>query len=263
MDMKAKLILHRTKKMIGLSFLLLLLFSSCINHKRTTMIKQDDRKATEFNIDNPRETAYKIQTGDQLFIKVHSLDPKTSRFFQSDLPNLMNDNYLYLNSYTVDDEGFISFSFIDKVHVQGKTTQEAQKKVQETINEYFNEVNVVLKLINFQVSVMGEVDKPGTYTINREYANVLQAISLAGGANDIADIKQVKLIRQTPSGSIVKIIDMSELNLLSNENYHLMPNDILYLDPRPIKSFRYGEFPYSLLLSIASTGMLVYTIFFN
>jgi polysaccharide biosynthesis/export protein len=241
--------------------LAMVMLGSCVNYKKVSLIKESDKGATRIDIENPRETSYKIQTGDQLYIKVHSLDPQTSRFFQSEFPNLMNPTYLYLNSYTVDEEGYIGFSFVDKLKVQGKTIQIAQKDIQKVLNEYFKDVTVIVKLVNFQVTLMGEVSSPGNYTFNREYANILQAIGLAGGVSDFADIKKVKLIRQTPSGSVVKIIDLSQMDLLSQDHYHLMPNDIIYIDSRPVKSYTQRAVPYGLFLSILSTGLVVYSLF--
>ncbi len=248
----------------GLILLMLVLIaSSCVNHRKVSLVREDDRQATEFSVENPRETSYKVQTGDQLYIKVHSLDPNTSRLFQSDLPNLMNPTYMYLNSYTVNEQGAISFSFIDQIFVQDKTVEEVQKEIQTVLDEYFNEINVIVKLVNFQISVMGEVQKTGTYTIHREYANILQALSMAGGVNDFADINRAKLIRQTPTGTVVKIVDLSELDLLAKDYYHLMPNDIIYLDSRPIKSYTQRAVPYGVFLSVFSTALVIYNVFID
>lgn len=247
-------------KNIWLAGLIVFTLSSCVNQKKVTLLKEGKQQATVIDIDNPRQTAYIIQTGDQLYIKVYSLDPKTSKFFQSDMPNLMNPTYLYLNSYTVDEEGYISFSFIDRLFVRGMTVEEARKKIQEVLNEYFNETTAIVKLINFQVSIMGEVSKPGTYTIDKEYANMLQAISLAGGIKDFANIEKVKLVRQTPTGSKVIMVDLSNIEMLSSDYFHLMPNDVIYIEPLKMKSYAYSSFPYSVLISAVSTVIVVISI---
>jgi polysaccharide biosynthesis/export protein len=256
--MRTKNVFYRRLTLAWFVALTVLMLSSCVNHRKVSLITEDNKKAALFDIENPRETSYKIQTGDQLYIKVHSLDPQTSRFFQSEFPNLMNQTYLYLNSYTVDEDGFIGFSFVDKLKVQGLTIMEAQKTIQTVLNEYFTDVNVVVKLVNFQVSLLGEVNSPGTYLINREYANILQALSLAGGVTEFAEIKRVKLVRQTPTGSVVKMVDLSQLSLLSQDYYHLMPNDVIYIDHRPVKSFTQRAVPYGLFLSVFSTALVIY-----
>lgn len=253
--------LKRMNKQVLLFAMALLLLGSCVNYKNATLIKEGNKNNNLFEIENPRETAYKIQTGDQLYIRVYSLDPQTSRFFQSDLPNLMNDTYMFLNSYTVDEDGFIAFSFVEKLYVQGLTLQEAQKRIQEVLNEYFNEITVVLKIINFQVSVMGEVSNPGTYVLQREYANILQLLSEAGGVTPYANLERVKLIRQTTTGSEVIVIDIGQLDLLSQEYYHLMPNDIIFIEPRPVKTWGLANFPWTLPLSIIGTSVSIYNLY--
>jgi polysaccharide export outer membrane protein len=259
--MRTKNLLKRRINQVLLVAMSVMMFNSCVNYRKVSLVRESDKKTTQFDIENPRETSYRIQTGDQLYIKVHSLDAQTNRFFQSEFPNLMNSTYLYLNSYTVDEEGFIGFSFVEKLKVQGQTLQEAQKTIQTVLNEYFTDVNVMVKLVNFQVTILGEVNNNGTFLIQREYTNILQALSLAGGVSDFADINRVKLIRQTPSGNTVKIIDLSTLDLLSQEHYHLMPNDVIYVDSRPVKSFTQRAVPYSLFLSLLSTGLVLYTLF--
>lgn len=258
--MRTKNGINRTINQAWFIALAVLMLSSCVNYRKVSLVRESDKDATSYDIENPRETSYRIQTGDQLYIKVHSLDPQTARFFQSEFPNLMNTTYLYLNSYTVDEEGYIGFSFVDKLQVQGQTIMEAQQSIQSVLNEYFEDVNVVVKLVNFQITLLGEVSSPGTYTINREYANILQALSLAGGASDFADINRVKLIRQTPTGSVVKIVDMSAMDLLSQEYYHLMPNDVIYIDSRPVKSFTQRAIPYGLFLSVLSSALVIYNL---
>jgi polysaccharide export outer membrane protein len=85
-------------------------------------------KEAQASFENRKKTSYQIQSGDHLYIRVYSLDPKTSKFFQTDLPTLMNPTYLYLNSYMVDQDGYINFSFIDKMMVKGMTIEEVRKK---------------------------------------------------------------------------------------------------------------------------------------
>lgn len=258
--MKAKNKRNPRKSNIWLISLLIFSLASCVSQKKVTLLQQETQDAQVLTVENPRQTSYIIQTGDQLYIKVYSLDSKTSKFFQSDLPNLMNPTYLYLNSYTVDEEGYISFSFIERLFVRGLTVEQAREKVQEVLNKYFNETTAIVKLINFQVSVLGEVSRPGTYTIDKEYANILQAISLAGGTKDFANIRNVKLVRQTPTGSQVAIVDLSKIELLSNSYFHLMPNDVIYVEPLKMKSYAYTSFPYSILISAVSTAILIFSI---
>ncbi len=193
---------------------------------------------------------------------MYSTDPKTSKLFQTDLPSLMNETYMYLNSYMVDEQGYISYSFIDKMYVKGLTVEEIKNQMQKAINDYFKEATVVVRLIDYQVAVLGEVNSPGNFTINKDQVNILQAVGMAGGFKDFANIKKVKLVRQTLKGSDVIILDLSNKDILQSDYYYLMPNDILYVEPRTAKSFAFDKFPYTMLFSIASFTLAL-LIYFN
>lgn len=240
---------------VGISKLMLLivLFSSCLSQKRVLLLQ--DKGETQTAFENKKKTAYQIQSGDHLYIKIYSLDPKTSKFFQTDLPTIMNPTYLYLNSYLVDEEGYIDFSFVDRMQVKGMTIDEIKKKIQAALNEYFKETTVVVKLVDFQISVLGEVQKPGSFTIDKDQINILQAIALAGGMKDFGNVKKVTLIRQNLKGSETHTINLNDKALLASDYYYLMPNDIVYVEPMMGKSYMVTNFPYTAILSILSLGV--------
>lgn len=105
---------------------LILLLSSCVSTKRTKLIQEKTTSDLSTEFINQRTSAYKIQPGDQLYIRVFSVDPKTSRLFQTDMPLHYTNTAKELNSYKVNSEGYINFSFIDKLQVKGLTVDEAR-----------------------------------------------------------------------------------------------------------------------------------------
>jgi polysaccharide biosynthesis/export protein len=232
-----------------------LLFTSCLSQKKVMLLQDKSSRNVQANFVNKKKSAYQIQSGDHLYIRIYSLDPKTSKFFQTDLPTLMNPTYLYLNSYMVDEEGYINLSFIDRLMVKGMSLDEVKKKIQKTLNDYFKETTVTVKLVDFQVSVMGEVNSPGNFTIDKDQINVLQAISMAGGLKDFGNNKRVTLIRQTLKGSDVYYLDLSDKKFLESDNFYLMPNDILYVEPLKGKTYLFSQFPYGLIFSTASLAL--------
>lgn len=232
-----------------------LLFSSCLSQKKVMLLQDVGQAQTAF--ENKKKTEYLIKSGDHLYIKVYSLDPKTSKFFQTDLPTLMNPTYLYLNSYLVDEEGYIDFSFVDKLMVKGLTIDDVKKRIQSALNEYFKETTVIVKLVDFQISILGEVNSPGSFTIDKDQINVLQAIALAGGTKEFGNIKKVTLVRQNIKGSEVHYLNLNDKSLLSSEYFYLMPNDIIYIEPMKGKSYLVSSFPYTAVLSILSFGASV------
>ena len=234
-----------------------LLLSSCISQKRVMLLQDKSSKDAQVNFTNSKKSNYQIQTGDHLYIRIYSMDPKTSKFFQTDMPQLMNPTYLYLNSYMVDDEGYINISFIDKMFVKGMTLEEVRKKIQKTLNDYFKDITVSVKLVNFQISVLGEVNNPGDFTIDKDQINILQAISMAGGLKEFGDNKKITLVRQTLKGSDVYYLDLSDKKILESDYFYLLPNDVIYVQPLKAKTYLFSQFPYSLVFSTASLALTI------
>jgi polysaccharide biosynthesis/export protein len=240
-----------------------LLLFSCVSQKNVKLIQERINKEMTTSFENSRSTSYRIQTGDHLYIRVYSVDPKTSKFFQSDLPYLMNSTYQYLNTYVVDEFGYISFSFIEKLFVKGMSVEEAQKALQAQLDEYFKDASAYVKLVNFQVGVLGEVNTPGNFTIEQDQINIFQAIGLAGGITDFGNYREVKIIRQTQSGSEVHLVDITDNRVLESDYYYLLPNDVIYIEPRSTKSWVYSQFPYQTLLYFFSVSLIGAALFID
>ncbi len=234
--------------------------SSCVNLKKTQLLQEKAITDYSAEIVNEQSNEYKINNGDHLYVKVFSSDAQTSRYFQSDFPELMNSSYIYLNSYKVDNEGFVSYSFTGKTKVKGLTIDEAQTAIKETLNEYFKDVNVYVKLVNFNISILGEVKSPGNYTVNRDQITILQALGMAGGVTDFGKATAVVLVRKSPNGSKVHHIDLTDNGLLQSEYLYLLPDDVLYIAPRSSKSFVFEKMPYGMLFGIISLVVSVIAV---
>jgi polysaccharide export outer membrane protein len=251
----------RISQIITTFIIFAIVLTSCVSQKNVKLIQERVNKEPASQFVNTRATAYKIQTGDHIYVRVYSVDPKTSKFFQSDFPYLMNSTYQYLNTYVVDEFGYISFSFIEKLYVKGLAIPEVQQAIQTQLNQYFKEATVYVKLVNYQVGVLGEVHSPGNFTIEQDQITLFQAIGLAGGLTDFGNFKAVKLIRQTQNGSDVYLLDITDNKILESPYFYLMPNDLVYIEPRNVKSWVYSQFPYQTLLSFLSVAVLGVALF--
>lgn len=240
--------------------LIIIASSSCVNLKKVQLMQEKSITDYSQEIINAQRDAYKINFGDHLYIKIFSTDAQTSRFFQSDFPELMNQSYIYLNSYKIDEEGYVNYSFVGKIMVKGLTINEAQKKIEESLQEYFKDVKVYAKLVNFNISLLGEVNSPGTFTIDRDEITILQALGMAGGITDFGAAEKVVLVRKSPNGSTVKYLDLTDNGVLESEHLFLMPDDVIYVAPRGSKSFVFEKFPYGLIFGILGIGLSIYAI---
>ncbi len=231
--------------------------SSCVPRNKVIFL-QDKKGEIRSDFTAPSGKSYAVKPGDHLYIKIYSVDKQTSAFFQSNLPTLMNPTYLYLNSYTVDPDGFIDFSFIEKIEVKGKTVEQVKILIQEKLNEFFKETTVTVKLVNYQVTVLGEVLSPGLFTIDREQINVFQALGLARGVNDWGNREKVVVIRQTDAGSHIEYLDLTDKKILESEYYILQPDDVVYVEPLKQKS-RIETGRRELIVASLTTMLLILT----
>lgn len=246
---------HLFLKIISIS-LFALFFTSCVPQKKIKYLQapiEEVENVQTKSFKNDKSLTYKVQPGDNLYIKVSSLDQRTSQLFDNN--NNQNNNALnsdvgvYLNSYTVDDNGNIELPVIKKVNVKGLTIKEIRTELQKIVNEYIVEATVFVKMVNFNITLLGEVKRPGKYKVYQDKINLFEAVGMGNDLTDFADRKRVKIIRQTKTGYDIHYIDMTKDDLLESEYYYLMPNDIVYVEPLKVKQFGFSTFPYSMIFS--------------
>ncbi len=254
-------------------FLLILLlivsvFSSCVPQKRIKYLqKQQEADSSDYQpVKNDKN--YVVQSRDNLYIRVYSLDPNASMYFNKqgaaggNYNDYANDASIYLNSYSVDDNGYIEFPIIGKVMVRGKTVGEINEQIQRLVSEYMKEVAVVVKLVNFKVSVVGEVGRPGEFTFYQNQVNIFQAIAMAGDMTEFANRNKVALIRKSDKGSVVHYLDLNQQDILYSQYYYLQPNDIIYISPLGYKRWGLGStFPWAIVMASVSTTLLLINYF--
>ena len=248
-------------------FIIIILITSCIPQKRMVYLQDKNPEDTLTKFFREKGPEYKIQPGDNLYIKVHSLDEKTFAFFNNTGSQTQGGSYLnndisvYLNSYNVNDLGFVDFPFVGEIKVQNLTIDETKNLIQEIINKYLIETTITVKLVNYKITMVGEVRKPGEYSIYQNNINIFEAISMAGDLTDYANRNEVSLVRQTKNGAVIKRIDLTDNMILESDYYYLMPNDILYIKPLKGKQFTFANFPYALIFSAISTTLLLINYF--
>ena len=250
---------------VGLKIIMvLIIFSSCIPQKKIKYLQPIHEDSTNRAVfTTPVYQEYHLSVGDNLYIKVRSLDENSNNFFN----NMGNDNRnsgfndasIYLNSYTVDPKGNIVFPFIGPVQVLGKTIDETQQIVADVLNDYLKETTIIVKLVNFNITFVGEVRRPGEYKIYQDKINIFEAISLAGDISEYGNRNEIKLLRMTDEGTAMHIIDLTSENILESPFYYLKPNDVIYIEPLKGKQFAFATFPYALLFSTITTVIVLLT----
>lgn len=249
-------------------FAVALLFSACVPMKRIEYLQQqvskNDTIRTHFNTD---VSNYRLQAGDNLYIKVKSVLAGSENIFAEEDANSSNNYYsdagIYLNSYLVSDAGYIDFPFVGKVYVKDLTVVETKDLISSIVKDYIKESTVVVRLALFNITTLGEVTRTGQLSIYQNKINIFQAIAMAGDMTAFARRDDVILIRETENGSKTVRLNLNEADVLESEYYYMQPNDIIYVPPMKGRNFAFSEFPYSLVFSTISTTLLLINFFQN
>jgi len=246
------------------------ILSSCIPTKRIKYLQQEVEKGDTIKTHfvNKNNEAYKIQPGDNLYIKVNSaLSSGSDNFFGgedvSKSSNYYNDAGIYLNSYMVSDSGYVDFPFVGKIYVKELAIEQCKDLIQSIVDEYFNETTVIVKLAIFKVTVLGEVNRAGTINVYQNKLNVFELISMAGDMTNYAKRDKVYLIRETQDGSKIQELNLNDVNILESDYYYIQPDDVLYVPPVKGKNFAFDAFPYALIFTTISTTLLLINFFNN
>lgn len=253
---------------LGLAALLMaMLFASCVPQKKMLYLKDAQMLGENQSINyvNERAINYKLQPGDNLYIRfVNTIDERSTVLLNGETSRgVSTDASIYLYSYTIDEEGFIEMPLVGKIELQNLTVDEAKDRLQAELNKYINQTTIIVKLSNFNLTILGEVNHPGMYKVYQAQINLFEAISLAGNMTNFAKNEEVKIIRQTDNGSEVITVDMGSADILASPYYYLKPNDIIYVEPLKIKQWGFTTFPYSTVLSVISLAFTAIMMFIS
>jgi len=250
------------KSLLLLFFLSICVFS-CIPHKKIIYIQSPEEKP--LNIVERNEPVYRVQPGDVLSIKVHSLEPSISEFFNIAPANMnvTTQAPLYLNGYSITDSGFVTVPLLGKIQVSNLTVIEVQNKIQKAIDLHLKNATVVIKLTSFKVSVLGDVQRPGYFNVYNDKMNILESISLAGDLTTTGNRKNIKLIRHEEHQIKTYIVDITKPHLLTSDIYYLHPNDVVYVEQMKARSLRTNVASLSVIFTGITTLLVLINFFIN
>ena len=186
-----------------------------------------------------------IQPKDMLSIIVSSRNPELVTMFNLPIVSLQagSDNVSAVGvqrllGYVVDNEGYIDFPVLGPIHVAGLTRWELSNLIKDRLikDGLLTDAVVTVEFMNFKVSVLGEVNSPGTYTINGDKVTVLQALSLARDLTIFGQRENVSVIRERDGGRTIYEINLCDVDLFNSPAYYLQQNDIVYVQPSEIKA---------------------------
>ena len=207
----------------------------------------------------------KIMPKDVLTITVNTVNPEAAAPFNLIVrPTLSSGNISSsggaLQTYLVGNDGNIDFPVLGRIKVGGLTKSECETMIYDKIKPYLNAAEnpvVTVRMSSYSISVLGEVNRPGSYQVSREKINVLEALAQAGDLTIYGVRENVKLIREDANGKKqIYRINLNDANLLTSPYYYLQQNDIVYVEPNKVKS-RNSSIGQSTTLWISATSILI------
>ena len=242
------------------------LLGSCVGRRSINYLNDPSLTPGVSKLFENRKFEYRIQVNDVMSIRVLGLDDQTHRYFNVESQNGANaisDAALYVNGFSVDKNGQVHLPQVGKVRLQGLTVGEAQDLVQRKINEFFTNATVILKMVNWRVSVLGNVPRAGTYMVYNNQITILDALAMAGGPNEFADKCHITLMRQSDRGVQALYVDLSSTAVLSSEYYYLLPNDVVFVPTMRARPARLNLELLTILFSTISTAAVVISVIQN
>jgi polysaccharide export outer membrane protein len=230
---------HTLTRLSGCFFAVALicnLFQSCVSPKKVLYFS-DLRQDTmgEPPIVMPHTTPYvdpKIESNDILSITV-----QTTAQNEGNTPMASNNasgRDIY-SGFLVDKDGMVDVALLGPVKVGGLTTREAKELVRQKAQLYYKEPVVNVRILNFDIEVLGDVGKPGIVTIPNEKASVLDVMAYAGDLPLTAKRKNILLIRSEGDQKKFVRLDMTSSNIFQSPYYWVKQHDVLYVEPSNFK----------------------------
>lgn len=226
---------------------ILILLCSCGSTKNIAYLQNSDE--IDFEQSKYLYDA-KIMPKDILTITVTTVNPEAAVPFNLTVPTTLSQNQRstyntsLLQSYLVDNDGQIEFPIVGVINVGGLTKSDCEKLILSKIRPYLNENErpvVTVRMSNYKISVLGEVARPGMFTVSNEKINILEALAQAGDLTIYGVRTNIKLIREDASGKKeIHTLDLNDANLINSPYYYLQQNDIVYVEPNKVKSRNSG-----------------------
>ena len=186
-----------------------------------------------------------IQPKDMLSIVVSSRNPELVAMFnlpvisyQAGSEVVTGNSQQRLMGYVVDNEGMIDFPVLGPIKVSGLTRWELSELIKKKLIDggLLTDAVVTVEFMNFKVSVIGEVNSPGTYTIQGDKVTILQAISLARDLTIFGLRENVSVIRERDGERVIYEVNLCDVSMFNSPAYYLQQNDVVYVQPSEIKA---------------------------
>ena len=215
---------------------LLIGLSSCVTHEELLNFSQGPAfPESAEDITNLPEL--RIQADDLLSIRIKALDPLAAEPFNLDPINLPLGNIQASGSirpligYLVRRDGKIDMPIIGKIEAAGLTTDELQDSILTKLHPYLKEPAVVVRYLNFRITVLGEVTTPGTFLVANERVTILDLLGLAGDITPYGNRSNILVIREQNGQRTTGRLNLQDRDIFKSPFFYMQQNDVIYVEP--------------------------------
>ena len=194
----------------------------------------------------PQNKGIVIQPKDQLSIVVSSRTPALAAEFNLPVASYQAGTELFLEGsgqqrllgYVVDNEGYINFPVLGTMEAAGKTRWELQNFIRDEIinGGFIKDPIVTVEFLNFKVSVMGEVNSPGTFSIAGDKITIFGALALARDLTIFGRRDRIQVIRESGDVRKIYMLDLRSSDIFNSPAYYLQQNDMIYVEPNSVRA---------------------------
>lgn len=202
----------------------------------------------------------KIQQNDLLSVSINSLNQESNVLFAVNTKAPSAENNYKVEGYRVNKEGMINLPVVGNVRLEGLTIEQAQNTISRELDKYVKKPVVDVQLVNFKVTVIGEVNRPSNFTVQGDNINLLQALGMAGDMTVYGKRENVLVIREQNGQRVMKRLNLNNQDVMNSPFFSLKQNDIVYVEPDKSKASEYSTNTRVMPLVIASISAVAVLI---
>ncbi len=245
----------KRRSLVLLSLICTILLCSCSSQRKVIYFQGEIpsmKEAEKYQI--------KINNGDILSVNIFTINAEAYPYFSVSMDRPMSDTRsAYEKGIVVNDSGQIKLPLIGSVQLAGLSLPDATRLLEEKLQKYIDQPIVTLKKLNFKITILGEVNKPGTYPILNEKVTLPEALGLAGDISQFGDRERLRIIREENNETKDFFVDLTSATSITPEIYYLHPDDIVYVQPVKRRAFQNITPAVTIFTSVITTAVIALT----
>lgn len=260
---------------IAICSIVFIFLNSCTSKKKLDYLQNIESVALEASVKNAKST---IQPNDQLVIMVTAKDMdvvkpfnqnfSSGQILQYSLPSnnapTQSQTSTSGPTYIVDSQGDIEFPVIGKINTENKSTEELRDILKQEISKYVVNPQVSVKNTNYKITVLGEVNKPGTYNIPEAQTTVLEVLGLAGDLTIYGNREDILVLRNIDGTMSKERINLTQADFINSPYFYLKQNDVIIVSPNETKQKSSRLDPNAgIYISVASIVVTILALIFK